>query len=330
VPVWGGGGAPRAADWRFLTGDPATVAHLIASLGAGSAANGYEKLYMVSGDGVLLGELPAVDWSPIDALAWSAEVADTATYSGRSATSRPAPVQARLALRGTSLQRQLDLVEFDRSPSTPIRSYVVDMTKLLHLIVVSDDLRDFQHVHPVLGPDGHFRMALSFPHSGLYHIYADATPQGRDRAVMRFDAAIGAISGGGRPSAVSSEETKAGPYTVKLSSVHFPADQDVPLLVAVQRASVPALDLHPYLGAYAHVVAIGISDLTYLHVHPTMPGAMDMSGGGAMSGSLPDSAVVPATMTVHLRLPQPGLYKIWIQFKGGSALYVASFVVLAT
>jgi hypothetical protein len=173
-------------------------------------------------------------------------------------------------------------------------------------------------------------LALSFPRSGLYHLYADATPQGRDSVVMRFDAAIGANSGGKRPSAVSSDEMKAGPYTVTLSSVRFPANQDVPLLVAVKRGSLPALDLRPYLGAYAHVVAIGVSDLTYLHVHPTMPGAMDMSGGGAMPASLPDSAQVPATMTVHLRLPRPGLYKVWIQFKGGAALFAAPFVVLAT
>ena len=96
------------------------------------------------------------------------------------------------------------------------------------------------------------------------------------------------------------------------------------------RAWLPALDLHPYLGAYAHVVVIGVSDLSYLHVHPTTAVAMDMSGGNAMSASLPDSAQVPATMTVHLKLPRPGLYKIWVQFKGGTALYAAPFVVLAT
>jgi hypothetical protein len=204
------------------------------------------------------------------------------------------------------------------------------MTKLLHLIAVSDDLGDFQHVHPQLGPDGHFRMTLVFPHPGLYHIYADATPRGRGNTIFRFDAAIGGPSSGGRPRTVSPDATTAGPYTVKVSSVRIPANQDVPLLVAIQRASVPAVDLHPYLGAYAHIVAIGVSDLSYLHVHPTMPGAMDMSGGGAMAADLPDSAPVPATLTVHLKLPRPGLYKIWIQFKGGATLYAAPFVVLGT
>jgi cytochrome oxidase Cu insertion factor (SCO1/SenC/PrrC family) len=326
----------HSSDWRFLTGSPADITRLIASLGAGSAADGYEKLYLVSGRGELLGDLPADDWSPVDALAWAATIdgalpGETATYSGQSATTSEPAFQAKLVLQGKGLKRRLDLIEFDRSPQEPIRSFITDMTKLLHLVVVSDDLRDFQHVHPVLGPDGHFRLAIAFPRPALYHIYADATPQGHGHAVFRFDAAIGDVRPAARPATVSGETAHAGPYTVRLSAVSVPARQDVPLIIAVQRgAGLPAVDLHPYLGAYAHVVAVDIADLSYMHAHPMTPGAMDMAGTGAMGAPLPDSAPVPATMTVHLDFPRPGLYRIWIQFRGGTGLYAAPFVVQAT
>jgi hypothetical protein len=46
--------------------------------------------------------------------------------------------------------------------------------------------------------------------------------------------------------------------------------------------------------------------------------------------SLPASAVVPATMPVHVTLPHRGVYKVWVQFIGGPRLYVAPFVVQAT
>jgi hypothetical protein len=45
-----------------------------------------------------------------------------------------------------------------------IQSYDVDMTKLMHMIVVSDDLTDFQHVHPTLLSNGHFTIELHLAH----------------------------------------------------------------------------------------------------------------------------------------------------------------------
>jgi cytochrome oxidase Cu insertion factor (SCO1/SenC/PrrC family) len=323
----------RTSDWRFLTGGPADVAQLIAALGAGSAKDGYEQLYFVSSRGTLLGALPAGDWSPVDALAWATSIerpvpGESPAYSGKSATMDEPKFSARLLLQGTSLNRRLDLIEFDRSPQDPIRSYVTDMTKLLHLIVVSDDLLDFQHVHPVLGPDGHFRLAIAFSRPVLYHIYADATPQDHSHAVFRFDAAIGNTKAAKQPTGVSGDTASVGPYTVRLSEVRVPARQDVPLLVAVQRGGLPAMDLRPYLGAYAHIVAIGIPDLSYMHAHPST-GSMTM-GNMAAAPALADTAMVPATMTVHLNFPRSGLYRIWVQFRGGSGTYAAPFVIQAT
>ena len=324
----------RSADWTFLTGDPAVISRLITVLSAGSASDGYEKLYLVSGRVEVLGTLPAGDWSPDDALAWAASIDEgmsdgAATYSGRSATMSDPAFHARLALQGSGLQRNLDLVEFTRSPQMPIRSYVIDMTKLLHVIVVSDDLRDFQHVHPQLGSDGHFRLSISFPRTSLYHIYADATPRGLGKAVFRFDVSIGDSRAGARPATISPEIAQAGPYTVRVSSVRVRAREDTPLLVAVKRAGLPAIDLHPYLGAYAHVVTINASDLSYMHAHPMTPGDMSMAGDRAMDAALDNSATVPATMTVHLNFPRSGLYKVWFQFRGGSGVYAAPFVVQA-
>jgi cytochrome oxidase Cu insertion factor (SCO1/SenC/PrrC family) len=330
----------RSADWRLLTGSTGDVARLIEALRAGSdgAVSGDEKLYAVSGGGELLGVLPAGDWSPADALTWAEIIersrsVDSATYDGHSASAGAASSHATLRLAGRGLRRRFDLVEYDRTATQPIREYAMDMTKLLHLIVVSDDFRDFQHVHPVLQPNGHFRLDLAFPRPGLYHLYADATPMGRTQSVFRFDAGIGAGIGIGgavaRPSAVSRDEVVAGPYTVRLSAVRVAARQDAPLLIAVQRGGLPALDLHPYLGAFAHVVALGISDLSYMHAHPMAMQAMGIAGADPMGTPLPDNAAVPATMTVHLNFPRPGRYALWVQFRGGQSLYAAPFVVQA-
>ncbi|HKW44292.1 MAG TPA: SCO family protein, partial [Candidatus Eremiobacteraceae bacterium] len=114
----------RSADWSFLTGKPGDIARLISSLDAGSAADGYEKLYVVNGRGRILGELPANDWSPADALVWASTIAGTAaprsvTYVGHSSAAMARPYRAALSLEGQSLMRRLDLVEYDSSPDAP-------------------------------------------------------------------------------------------------------------------------------------------------------------------------------------------------------------------
>ena len=55
--------------------------------------------------------------------------------------------------------------------------------------------------------------------------------------------------------------------------------------------------------------------------------AMDGSGAGEQAIGI--AATVPATMTVHLNFPRSGLYKVWIEFRGGSRPYSAPFVVQA-
>jgi hypothetical protein len=60
-------------------------------------------------------------------------------------------------------------------------------------------------------------------------------------------------------------------------------------------------------------------------------GHMDM-GGGAMTRSKspanPDTALIGPDSMLHVTLREPGEYKLWLQFRGGDALYVAPFVVI--
>ncbi|MGA8384081.1 MAG: hypothetical protein WB687_02220, partial [Candidatus Cybelea sp.] len=79
-------------------------------------------------------------------------------------------------LSNDQLNRRLDTWMTPLGSGAAIRTYDVDMTKLLHMIIVSDDFRTFLHVHPVLGPSGHFLLNQRFPDQVLYHIYIDARP----------------------------------------------------------------------------------------------------------------------------------------------------------
>ena len=234
------------------------------------------------------------------------------------------------------LRLHLDLWMTRNGSTTPIRRYSVDMTKLLHLIVVSDDLATFEHAHPVLGPDGHFTLDQRVPAPGLYHLYADAEPAGIGQQVFRFDVNAGAAAASERKRVLPApaRTVTAGPYTVQVSGTTLHAGHAADLAVQVRKGAAPARDLHPYLGASAHAVFIDAQDLSYVHVHPalatsgmaSMPG-MDMEMPDTDMKPLPEATTLPARMLLHVILREPGSYKLWLQFRGGNALYAAPFTV---
>ena len=256
---------------------------------------------------------------------------DAATFNGVSAAPAAAALRASVVVGGSGLTRSLAIEERAVRTGARVSAFNVDMQKRMHLIVVSDDLSEFMHLHPTLDSAGTFRITTTFPHPGFYHLYADAEPAGFGHAVFRFDVPIDVT----RPATTSPRRfspivvATLGDYVVRLSTDRVKARVDTPILISIMKDGEPASDLHPYLGAYAHIVAIGTADLSYTHIHAM---AMSSMAGVSMENapSLPANAAVPATMPVHIRLPHPGLYKVWVQFNGGSRLYVAPFVISAS
>ncbi len=268
-----------------------------------------------------------------------------------------APLLGRFALQGgtphvegyllatqtgsNSLNRHLDTWMTRNGSATAIRSYQIDMTKYLHMIAISDDFRVFLHVHPILGHDGHFLLDQSFPSPGLYHIYVDAHPERFGQQVFRFEVNLG---GPASPVARDLGETRpaseVGPYTVRISSNSLSTKNESRIVVHILKNGKPATDLHPYLGALAHAVFINAEDLSYVHAHPMQLSASNTDANGKMAmmtspenmtmrTSLPPSAISSPNMLLHVALREPGTYKLWLQFRGGSNLYVAPFVLSA-
>lgn len=65
-----------------------------------------------------------------------------------------------------------------------VRAFEVVHEKPMHLLVVSKDLRFFDHIHPELGGDGTFQVSYTFPHGGEFLLFADATPTGSGQQVL--------------------------------------------------------------------------------------------------------------------------------------------------
>jgi hypothetical protein len=175
------------------------------------------------------------------------------------------------------------------------------------------------------------------PKTGLYHLYADGEPSGVGQQVFRFDFNAGPPmpnDPAARDLSERSTSSVVDGYTVTLSGLKLKAGGESMLDVHILRGGKPAADLHPYLGALAHAVFVDADDLTYVHVHP-MPlvadgGMAPMTGMHGMSASEMADEESASEMTLHVSVLEPGTYKLWLQFAGGSGLHVAQFVLSAS
>jgi hypothetical protein len=240
-------------------------------------------------------------------------------------------------IAGNPLKEHIEIWMTPTNSSQPIRNYAVEMTKKLHVVIVSKDFATFLHIHPILGSDGHFRIDQQFPSPGIYYVYADGAPNDGDHQVFRFDLTVSQPGAPKRPDLTpTGREVMVGPYTVDLSKARLSAGGMDMIDVQILKGDTPAKDLHPYLGSPAHAVFLNSQDLSYVHVHPTPEGAgamnmmaMSPSAMRNMTAAMPDSASSPPNMMLHVSVKEPGTYKMWLQFRGGDQLYIAPFVLTA-
>jgi len=236
----------------------------------------------------------------------------------------------------------LDFVMRKTGTTTPLRKYDIELTKQLHVIAVSDDFASFLHEHvDHVAKDGHFRLTMSFPHPGRYHVYADGTPSGIGQQVLRFDLPVASTEAPRSPAPPepSGLEGTDGTYTVKFDNLSLEAGKETMLELHILKGDQPARDVKPFLGVAAHAVFINTTDLLYVHVHAT-PLAGKTSGMGdmgAMAGrehmqmaptkALRSSSVINPNLSLHVAPPESGIYKLWIQFTGGTQVRTVPFVV---
>jgi hypothetical protein len=195
---------------------------------------------------------------------------------------------------------------------SPVTHYVENHEKLLHLIVVRNDLAGFQHVHPVLDSDGTWGVPVDLRLAGDYRVFADFTPAGGPAMALAADVHVGGQYDPQPLPPVEATSMVDG-YTVTLSGSAKAREASM-LTLSVSRGGKPVTDLQPYLGAYGHLVALRAADLAYLHVHP-----MGEPGDGVTAAG-PDIAF-------HATFPSVGDYRLFLDFQHAGVVRTAEFTV---
>lgn len=187
--------------------------------------------------------------------------------------------------------------------------------KLMHLIVVSDDLQFFTHIHPDYTGNGRFEVAATFPQPGSYTLFSDYKPTGQKEVVsaLKLQASVRSSPA----PAIDLRQTKSFGETKATLSFGQPtikAGEEVALNFSLKQATnnQPITDLQPYLGERGHLVILKksapLTRTDYIHAH-------------AMKG-------IPAgQITFMTKFPQPGKYKLWGQFNRNGKTVITDFWV---
>ena len=189
----------------------------------------------------------------------------------------------------------------------------------MHLVAVSEDLSQFQHLHPEVGPDGTWTVTTTFPETANYVLFDEFVYNGQ-QVLDRREFMVGEAS----PTSASlspdlSAKTEAG-LTASLSAPEtINAGEDTSFTLQVTRDGRPVTDLEPYLGAPAHVVIVSSDTRDFAHTHGEVNGMESMD-------SPPPSAFGP-DISVHHTFPRAGLYKIWFQFGYQGSVITVPYVV---
>jgi hypothetical protein len=224
---------------------------------------------------------------------------------------------------------RLRFMVYNPKTGEKVKQFQVMHDKLYHLFVVSQDMSEFQHIHPEFESDGTFTIETVLPRAGQYKIYsdfypADGTPQVLQHNLMTagYKSDLAASQARLIADASLTKVVDGMKIELKLEPLQMIAGQPATLKYHITDAKTgePVRDLVPYLGAWGHTLILSEDQSDYVHSHPeeTVPEGNDrakLRGG-------PD-------VTFGALLPHAGNYRIWTQFLRGETLTTVSFTVRA-
>ena len=183
--------------------------------------------------------------------------------------------------------------------------------RFLHLVLVARDFGGYRHLHPVMDPDGTWRVSVTAPVPGAYRAFADFVPEGGQLPVtLGADLLVAGVYEPAAPTTADEATVLVDGYTVTLDGGLRPGEASQ-ILVWLGRDGSPVPDLERYLGSYGHLVALRHGDLGYLHVHPA-------------PATAPSSVVAFA-----IQVPSAGTYQLFFEFQHAGVVRTAEFTLAA-
>lgn len=247
---------------------------------------------------------------------------------------------------------KLHFTIFNPRTGAQVKQFGLMHDKPFHLFVVSQDLNDFQHIHPRQLADGSFVIDTVLQQAGLYKIYTDFYPlAGAPQVLQTYLTTtgwLGDVTAGQAklPSNAPLAKTVAGVLITRENAEQLGADfsslettsvgdlhaelkldpsppisgRTVTLKYQLTDAKTgePVHDLIPYLGAWGHMLILSEDQTEVLHSHPEQQIDFEKKISAQHGGP---------ELTFEVLFPAPGNYRVWAQFLRGRQLYTVAFDV---
>ena len=198
----------------------------------------------------------------------------------------------------------------------------------VHLIVVANDLAEFDHIHPEPVAGDAFSVTHTFPRAGGYWLYADYTAPGEQPSVARFALEVTGETQKPVPLHPDTEFTRTvdGVRIAFSAPAQLKAGRDLPLAFTLTSPEngQPIADLDPWLGAWGHIIIVGASGENFIHAHPLENARADAPIHTHMAVAPGPS---PATIRTVTGFRSSGTYKLWFQFQRHGELITTAWVV---
>jgi len=201
-------------------------------------------------------------------------------------------------------------VSIAHADGTPV-SFEVMHERLLHVMMIRDDLQYFVHLHA--GDDaagaasGTFALQQVFSAPGKYRAMVEFMEGGKAIAKPVDVVVPGAYEPVPLGKDVSRTKT-VGDYAISYTAPDALSVWGQKMFVfTVSKDGVPVANLEDYLGEKMHLAVWGEGLSHFEHMHPA-----EMRPGGTM---------------FHIRFPSPGLYKLYPQFKIDGTVMTPEFLV---
>jgi len=191
----------------------------------------------------------------------------------------------------------------------PMTTFADVNDRPLHFVVARRDLSGYQHLHPVMAPDGTWTVKLNLAAPGMYRAVADFTAIGAAGAMTAVTLGTDlTVAGAYQPVALpaATRTVDVDGYTVSYEGIPQ-IGATAPLLFRVYQNGSP-VTVQPYLGSFGHLVFLRQLDLAYLHTHP-------------------ETALAGGAVKFWATAPSTGTYRMFFDFQVDGKVHSAPFTL---
>jgi putative copper resistance protein D len=224
-------------------------------------------------------------------------------------------------------------VSIEDGNGRPLQGLAVHHDRILHVVIISEDLNIFAHIHPEdIGPittamvkKATFPVRYVFPKAGRYLIGFDFAASD----ALYSKQVVLTVSGGprmGRQKVDLSRSKDFGHYRVTLSTPPegIKVGEETALVYRIEKDGKPVTDLQPYLGAPMHLSVVRADLAQFMHIHGVLPGETHTHDDHMHA--MPPERFGPK-IEADVVFPDKGVYKIFSQVQHQGKVLLFDFMV---